>query len=218
MRKKYFIIISILISLFVFIATYNFYELQKDKYLQDLAQSHEKGFEAIFNEYAKLGQAVAYEIIFLADLKNRLKNIQNLDKKRQDIIRETIYKEIAPRYKELQKMGANILHIHLPNNESFLRVHNPSKYGDDLSIQRPSVVHVSETHKPIHVIEAGKADIGVRFVYPILKDDEYVGSIEISFDFSGITKSIMNIYGVLSNVLIDGRLFERGKFSIDSSF
>jgi PAS domain S-box-containing protein len=218
MRKKYFITISILTSLFVFIATYNFYELQKDKYLQDLAQTYEKGFKAIFNEYEKLGQAVAHEIIFLADLKNRLKNIQNLDKKRQDVIRETIYKEIAPRYKELQAIGTNILHIHLPNNESFLRVHSPDKYGDDLSVQRPSVVHVNDIRKPTHVIEAGKIDIGVRYIHPIFNNNEYVGSIEAAYDFSGVTKSIMDIYGVLSNVLIDGRLLEKGKFNINSSF
>ncbi len=110
--------------------------------------------------------------------------------------------------------GISQFQFHLPNAVSFLRLHKPEKFGDDLSSFRYSVVDVNRTHKPIRGIEVGKYGPGIRIVYPVQYEGEYVGSVEFgasidkmlnflkkeyAFDYAiGIKKSIMNKVGFKS--------------------
>ncbi len=110
--------------------------------------------------------------------------------------------------------GISQFQFHLPNAVSFLRLHKPEKFGDDLSSFRYSVVDVNKTHKPIRGIEVGKYGPGIRIVYPVKYQNEYIGSVEFgasidnmldflkkeySFDYViGIKKNIMEKAGFKS--------------------
>ncbi len=110
--------------------------------------------------------------------------------------------------------GISQFQFHLPNAVSFLRLHKPEKFGDDLSSFRYSVVDVNKTHKPIRGVEIGKYGPGVRIVYPVEYKGEYLGSVEFgasinnlldylkeeySFDYAiGIKKNIMEKTGFKS--------------------
>ncbi|MDX1286359.1 MAG: cache domain-containing protein, partial [Draconibacterium sp.] len=56
--------------------------------------------------------------------------------------------------------------FHEPNAHSYLRVHKPEKFGDDLSSFRKTVVETNNKRVPIQGIEKGVAGLGVRGVYP----------------------------------------------------
>jgi methyl-accepting chemotaxis protein len=69
--------------------------------------------------------------------------------------------------------------FHQPNAHSYLRVHKPQKFGDDLSSFRKTVVETNRQRKPIQGIEKGVAGLGVRGVYPVSSPDEKaIGSVE----------------------------------------
>jgi len=56
--------------------------------------------------------------------------------KERDRLRTALYKKLKKRYKRLKNMGVIQLHFHLNNNTSFLRMHNPEKFGDNLTIDK----------------------------------------------------------------------------------
>ena len=53
--------------------------------------------------------------------------------------REALQNELLPYWKQIQKENSfvSVMHIHLADGTSFLRMHNPKAYGDSLAEIRP---------------------------------------------------------------------------------
>jgi len=84
-------------------------------------------------------------------------------------------------YKALKtETGVEQVQFHTPPATSFLRVHLPDKFGDDISSFRPTVVETNRDHKIVRGLEYGKiGGFGIRGVVPV--DDSTgkpVGSLE----------------------------------------
>ncbi|MCP5312280.1 MAG: methyl-accepting chemotaxis protein [Chromatiaceae bacterium] len=73
--------------------------------------------------------------------------------------------------------------FHLPPATSFLRVHKPEKFGDDLSGFRKTVVESNTRSSPIRGLEIGVAGLGVRGVVPIRSGDRHLGTVEMGMSF-----------------------------------
>jgi methyl-accepting chemotaxis protein len=87
-------------------------------------------------------------------------------------------KELTKAYKEKTNYKEAQIHIHTQDIKSFLREWMPSKFGDDLSSFRHTIKKVKETKQPLTAIEMGVAGMSLRGVAPIVKDGEYLGSVE----------------------------------------
>lgn len=135
----------------------------------------------------------------------------------KDKIREELYTNLEERYSYLKTLGVKQVHIHLPNNESFLRMHKPKKYGDDLTTVRPTVAYVNRHHKPIDGMEEGRIYYGLRFVYPLSKEGKHLGSIEISFGIDAITRSLMQQHAIYSNFFIKSSVSNSKNFKLDET-
>ncbi len=84
-----------------------------------------------------------------------------------------------PIYKQLQKkMDLNVFHFHQTPAVSFLRLHNPEKFGDNLASFRHTVTKVNREEKSVAGIEKGKAGISIRAVVPVFNHGRHVGSVE----------------------------------------
>ena len=62
-------------------------------------------------------------------------------------IREKLYKIIKPHFDRLQELGVVITLFSFEDNKTFLRVHKPSKFNDDLSKVRYSFTYVNANEK-----------------------------------------------------------------------
>ena len=78
----------------------------------------------------------------------------------------------------------------ISDNKSFLRFNNPSKFGDDLSNERPSIKYVNEKKVPISVFETGKILSGFRNIFPIFYNSRYLGSVEVSLTTKSMVDSL----------------------------
>ncbi|VAW80451.1 Methyl-accepting chemotaxis sensor/transducer protein [hydrothermal vent metagenome] len=86
---------------------------------------------------------------------------------------------VKPAYDNLKtQYGVKQFQFHEPNAHSFLRVHKPEKFGDDLSPFRHTVVKVNQTRQPIQGVEKGIAGLGIRGVYPIEHAGRHLGTVE----------------------------------------
>ncbi|UYO99774.1 methyl-accepting chemotaxis protein [Oceanotoga sp. DSM 15011] len=65
------------------------------------------------------------------------------------------------------------------NSRSFLRLHKPEKFGDDLSGFRKTIVQVEKNKKSVSGFEVGVAGLGFRYVRPVYYEDNYVGTAEL---------------------------------------
>lgn len=73
--------------------------------------------------------------------------------------------------------------FHLPPATSFLRVHKPEKYGDDLSSFRSTVVDANSNKQVVSGLEKGVAGLGIRGIAPINQGNQHLGTVEMGMSF-----------------------------------
>jgi len=103
--------------------------------------------------------------------------------------------QISKEFKENTNYKNIKIHIHDANAHSFLRAWKPTKFGDDLSSFRQTVVNVKTNKKPLVAIELGRAGLVLRGVAPIIKEGEYLGSVEFMQGLNSVVKNARKIHG-----------------------
>ncbi|MEJ8555376.1 methyl-accepting chemotaxis protein [Tepidibacter sp. Z1-5] len=96
--------------------------------------------------------------------------------------RENLLKELENIYSPIKNEVAQF-QFHLPNSDSFLRLHKPEKYGDSLKSFRETVNKANSEKSIIMGLEKGKAGYGLRVVAPVFYNEQHIGSVEFGKNF-----------------------------------
>lgn len=136
------------------------------------------------------GQLESAEIGALTMAEN--KEIQRLFAERDRISLEEMllssFQSISDKVTQVQ--------FHLPDSSSFLRLHQPSKFGDSLRDFRFTVNEANERREIIRGLEKGVAGFGFRVVVPMSYGGNHIGTVEYGSDFGeGFLEKIKEHYG-----------------------
>jgi signal transduction histidine kinase/BarA-like signal transduction histidine kinase len=101
--------------------------------------------------------------------------------------------------------------FHLPPATSFLRLHQPKEFGDDLSTFRHTVVAANQLQKPVAGLEVGRGGPGTRVVFPIFSKNQHLGSVELGGDINKILDSLHNAFGTQYAIGIKQSIFQEAK-------
>ncbi|WP_198306123.1 diguanylate cyclase [Arcobacter vandammei] len=186
-KKLFFILISIAFietSIFIFLNNLNLQKENsvKEKYINRL-NTHIK---AILNSNESISSIIINEIISKKEIQNILNNINSEDENVQNQTREILLEIITPTFHRLVLEGFNQLHFHNKQGNSFLRFYGKDTFGDNVINLRNSIKEVHKTKKPQFGFEAGLMQNGFRNVFPILIDNNFIGTIELSNSFDNI--------------------------------
>lgn len=105
---------------------------------------------------------------------------------------------------EKLKLEHDITHFYLHDSRrvNILRAHKPKRFGD--TINRTSILIAEKTGHPSHGMELGPlGTFTLRSVFPIWRERELVGYIEVGEDIDQITKHIAHIFNVDLISLVD---------------
>ncbi len=98
--------------------------------------------------------------------------------------RDALMRLFGPTFAPLKlSYGVEQFQFHTPPATSFLRVHQPAKFGDDLSGFRKTVIDANQGTKTIVGLEGGLAGLGIRGVVPIALAGKHLGSVEFGLSF-----------------------------------
>ena len=145
-------------------------------------------------EQKRVHDFYSFRAKYLLNNKNIIEAMKNRD-------REKLYKLVVNNYKILKNENRffSLMHFHLPNGNSFLRMHSPAKYGDNLLDLRPMIRAVHEEYKPTEGFEVGKMfhnheALQYRIACPIFDADGiYLGALEFGVDSSQIVSATLEI-------------------------
>ncbi len=153
-------------------------------------------------------------------------NINSLNIKTtiRDRDRVALFDLTQERWKALKKGNKHLsmMHFHLPDGSTLLRMHSPEKFDDNVATFRPMIAAVSKEQAEIHGFEAGIHNLAYRSVIPIFENKHYIGALEMGsrpdviFDemeyFSGLKGALfvkndtMNLY--------NAKNFQIGSFTL----
>ena len=98
--------------------------------------------------------------------------------------RKALWEQFGPSFKSLSQVyGIEQFQFLRPPAISFIRIHKPEKFGDDLSQMRFTVVNANQTRKPTNGLEYGVAGLGVRGMVPVFHGGRHVGVVEFGMSF-----------------------------------
>ncbi|PKN11849.1 MAG: hypothetical protein CVU69_10245 [Deltaproteobacteria bacterium HGW-Deltaproteobacteria-4] len=111
----------------------------------------------------------------------------------RDRARGKLYRLLAPSYAQLKERGIRQMHFHTASGHSFLRFHAPDKCEDPLFEARPTVRLANTERREVSGFEAGKSVSGFRYVYPVFRGEEHLGSMETSVTFRSIREAMTDL-------------------------
>lgn len=220
-KEKNIRMMSALLLVFILMAALMYFLLHsrmkhsRDRHLQLITEQYEFAYNTIYGQYKKIAINASTRIIERYNLISIYQQLLTADTDEKSRLRSKLLSDIRPRYERLKNQdNVRQLHFYLPDNESFLRVHRPAKYGDNLSEYRETVNYVNTFKLPIDGFEVGRIYSGYRFVFPVISiDQKYLGSMEISFGPEVLTTALMEQYGVCSNFFIRDAVVKKKAFS-----
>ncbi len=129
---------------------------------------------------------------------------EKYDRKKLLNITTPIYKKLSDENPYLK-----IMHFHTKDTKSFLRLHKPEKFGDDLSSIRPIINKVNQTKKKEIAMEAGRYGVYYRLALPVSnKEGEHLGVIEFGININYILDTFNQNYDFKSILLLKKDIFK----------
>lgn len=121
--------------------------------------------------------------------------------------RRSLHQRLAPSWDKMTaEYNVRQMHFHLgPGATSFLRVHKPEKFGDNLDALRHMIVDVNSDGKKRQGLELGRVYTGLRGAVPIFSFDDaeqQVGALEVGTSFEHLIGSLNSIVARNMAVLI----------------
>jgi len=206
--KLIFFLLFIFFNLVIFFIT----DINKSQRLALSLQVHlnelEKNYKSLkYQENIIVESTVEYIQSNTIDILNQIPKATEEEK---DILRQKLYKKLINKYKQLKKNGVYQFQFTLPNNKTFLRVHKPTQYNDDVSNIRYSLKYTNETKRPISGFESGKTTSSIRYVKPVFNENgDYLCAVEVSFSTLYIQDYLTKISNIHSHFLVHKRVFEK---------
>jgi signal transduction histidine kinase len=220
---KFKLISAFLISIAIIFSFLYYTKEQKIQYLlNQKTKEFETLYNAVYNQYKEEADLINELLVNNSFVTGVYQKLQNANETEKDRLRKELYEYIKEDYDTLKLISIRQLHFHLKNNDSFLRMHRPNKFGDNLTDVRPTIAYVNKNHEKIDGFEEGRIFNGFRFVFPISKNDTHLGSIEVSFSAVAIITKIATQFNKQSNLhirkdVVDEKVFSYEKINYKNS-
>ncbi|MHB8150438.1 MAG: methyl-accepting chemotaxis protein [Desulfobulbia bacterium] len=101
--------------------------------------------------------------------------------------------------------------FHTPPATSFLRLHQPGKFGDDFSAFRSTVVEANQNKKKVVGLEVGVGGPGLRVVVPVSYENKHIGTIEFGGSISGLLNNLKETFGIEYAIGIRPEVFKKAQ-------
>jgi hypothetical protein len=142
-------------------------------------------------------------------------------KENASIMRKRLFELVNPGWENMTGMyDARQLHFHLgPGSTSFLRVHQPDKFGDNMDNVRHTIAAANVNLKPVKGFETGRVYSGIRGVVPVfIKNDltgdkKHVGALEAGTSFTVLLNSLKSKVDCEFGVLLTKDHVEKNMWS-----
>jgi methyl-accepting chemotaxis protein len=152
---------------------WNVLDIVKGNEVREMTKIHRSIVEGI-NTESRLASAMATLVAEMPDAKKAFSEGD----------RERLLELFRDSFVKLKKeFGATQMQFHNPPAVSFVRIHKPEKYGDDLSEVRKTIVASNKDKKIITGMEIGVFGLGIRGVVPIYQDKKHLGAVEFGMSF-----------------------------------
>ncbi|MEA1954966.1 MAG: diguanylate cyclase [Campylobacterota bacterium] len=210
MKLKHTLLLAIIflsINTFVYFITQKSLENTTNNILKSNINNIQTNYKILLESQKHISYAIHKSILRNTDVVKLLSKSYNQSEEIQAKNRLKLNSQLKEQYITAKKQGILQIHFVDRNNISFLRVHKPSKFGDDLTNIREDYKYISQTKKAIRGFVQGRVTHGFRNVFPIFDNGEYIGAMEVSFSSESLQWYLNNISNIHTHFLVKKNIF-----------
>jgi PAS domain S-box-containing protein len=111
----------------------------------------------------------------------------------RNLARGRLYRLLYGVYESMRGQNLSQLQFHLADGTSFLRFHQPDRYGDPLFDARPGVRICNTEQRIVQGLENGRAGSGFRYLFPLHRNGRHLGSVEVGLPAKSILDAIKGL-------------------------
>ncbi len=201
-KKKAIALVVILVWAFIISNIINDDSTKKESYLAAELNAFSSKIDTTLKTYEKFSDYVFNRVINTPEILELLWSSKHGTEDEQNVIRQELYQILKPEYELLLNYDYRQLHIHTFDGNSFLRMHIPEKFGDNLMEIRDSINIANTEHKYVFGFEEGRIFNGYRFVYPLEYNNEHLGSVEVSVSMATIITILRELYPEINSSFV----------------
>ncbi|WP_161635984.1 sensor domain-containing diguanylate cyclase [Desulfonatronovibrio hydrogenovorans] len=171
------------------------HERQKDIHniLRERLSIQQTALQATLNQH-KMGMGAYFTTFIMQPEIMGMLQVAREGGQRETIARSQILSHLTPLYKEIfLSRDIQLLHFHTPDKISFLRLHSPERFGDSLAEVRPGIRIANTELKPVHGFEIGIMAPAFRNIFPIIWNNDHLGSVELSQPLTAYLKELADL-------------------------
>lgn len=183
------LLLTPVILVLIYLAQVTFESTQdrlEEQYFSAQTANLQIAYDEILVGYRRSAGIIFDEIVNQPEVLSLYADAYTASTEEQAAIRTDLYDLLIEKYERLEQLNLRQLHFHLPNNVSFLRFHQPDRFGDDLTGVRFTIMQANTELVPVTGFEEGRIYNGFRYVYPLFYEGEHIGSVEVSVSFIAV--------------------------------
>jgi len=214
--------IILLLLLFIVANTINYFvtktnEQQRiDIVLEDNLKRLQTHYEILLHSQMVTAKTIYMSTLQLNGFVEIIKAANSADAQQKKLLRKQLYKLLQAKYEIIKLKDVLQYQFVLPNNESFLRMHKPSKFGDDLTDIRADFKYVNQFKKPVRGFVQGRVAHGFRNTFPIFDEKgNHIGAMEVSFSSDSFQKYLNDISHIHTHFLVNKNIFDAKTWARD---
>jgi len=216
-RSLLLVLIIVMAWVLVLNTVFSNYTLKKEAYLNAAFQAFSSKVTVSLEAYEKFSEYIFQSAVNQPEILERMSLVRDADDRQRETLRQEVYVILAPVYESITDFDFRQFHIHTWEGDSFLRLHRPERYGDNLMAVRESVRLVNTEFRRVSGFEEGRIYNGYRYVYPLEYQGEHVGSAEVSISMNSLIQNMSALYPelyvnfMIRQEVVDGLLFKEEK-------
>lgn len=166
-------------------------------------------FDILNTTQKNIAHAISQSIQKNTDAIKFLSASYTTSEEQNNINREKLNAQLQEQYRTAKKQGVLMIQFVNKDNISFFRVHQPSKFGDDLTDVREDYKIVNITKKSIRGFTQGRSAYGFRNTFPLFdKNGVHIGAMEISFSSEKYQWYLNSVSNIHSHFLVNKHIFD----------
>ncbi len=203
------LLLFLLINSTVYIITYLNEEQRIKLVLDDNLKTLQTYYEILLQTQKITALAMYKSTLNVDGFIEIMSQANHATKEKKALLRAKLYKILIAKYKIAQEKSILQYQFVLPNNESFLRMHKPDKFGDNLTDVRDDFKYVNKTKEPIRGFIQGRTTHGFRNTFPLFDANGlHIGAMEVSFSSDNFQWYLNHISHIHAHFLVNKSIFD----------
>ncbi len=179
-----------------------------DVVLKDSIENLKIHYEILLHTQETTAKTIYISTLKMKNFIEIMKKANSANEKQKKLLRKQLQNLLQEKYEIIKLKDVLQYQFLLPNNESFLRMHKPSKFGDDLTDVRADYKYVNEYKKQIRGFVQGRVTHGFRNAFPIFDENSnYIGAMEVSFSSDSFQNYLNDVSNIHTHFLVNEEIF-----------